>query len=153
VQETLKILDWLDISLDFNDKFKNSIFETQRNDNYNKWLKYLIGQKDAYKCFCKSYKKCEKHCSDSRENIDSEDFKDNKDVMYIRFKNQNRNYKYYDYMSYEDIEFDSSSMGDFLLYKNFNGLFLDSFKRVIDDDMYSVTHIIEEKVNTTIHVV
>lgn len=66
--------------------------------------------------------------------------------MYIRFKNQNRKYKYYDYMSYEDIEFDSSSMGDFLLYKNFNGQFLDSFKRVIDDDMYSVTHIIEEKV-------
>jgi glutamyl/glutaminyl-tRNA synthetase len=114
--------------------------------DYHKYIKYLLGQKDAYKCFCKSYTKCESHCADSRENMDPDDFQSNRDVMYIRFKNQNRVYKYYDYMTYEDKEIDSSSLGDFLLYKNFNGQYLDSFKRVVDDDLFAVTHIIEEKV-------
>ncbi len=143
----MQLLDWLDISLDFDDKLKPKIFESQRKDEYNKYLKHLIGQKDAYKCFCKNYSKCEGNCYESRENMeDSPDFVSNSEVMYIRFKNQKSSYKYYDYMNYQDKEFVSDDLGDFLLYKNFNGQFLDSFKRVIDDDIYSVTHVIEEKV-------
>jgi glutamyl/glutaminyl-tRNA synthetase len=146
----MKIFDWLDVQFDFEPKYQKKIFQSQREDDYTKWLKLLIGQRDAYKCFCKNYLKCEKHCFDSRENmeIENQDFRANKDVMYVRFKNNNVEYKYYDYMEYEDKFFNSDNLGDFLLFKNFNNQFTEIFKRVVDDDIFSVTHIIEDKVKS-----
>lgn len=92
--------------------------------------------------------KCIGNCASSIENNDvNENFKDNKDIIYVRFKNNNKTYKYYDYMLYQDREFQSDFLGDFILYKNFNDQYTDSFKRVIDDDVFGVTHIIENKVN------
>ena len=49
-------------------------------------------------------------------------------------------------MEREDVNFGSDSYEDFLLYKNFNRQYTECFKRVIDDDIFNVTHIMEDKV-------
>jgi hypothetical protein len=147
VQELLKLFDWLDIKLDFEDKLQKKIFESQRKEDYEKWLKFLINQKDAYICFCKNYMRCEKYCFHSAENLNfNKDFYSNPEIMYVRFKNQNAEYKLFDYMEREDIVFDSTTYEDFLLYKNFNRQYAECFKRVIDDDIFNITHIMEDKV-------
>jgi len=147
VQELLKLFDWIDIKLDFEEKLQKKIFESQRKEDYEKWLKFLIGQRDAYICFCKNYMKCDKNCFDSAENLSlKKDFYSNPEVMYVRFRNQNSEYKLFDYMEREDVVFDSSQYEDFLLYKNFNKQYTECFKRVVDDDVFNVTHIMEDKV-------
>ena len=147
VQELLKTFDWLDIKLDFDEKLQKKIFESQRKEDYEKWLKFLIGQRDAYICYCKNYMKCEGNCFDSNENINSnKDFSSNPEIMYVRFKNQNSEYKLYDYMERDEAFFGSESYEDFLLYKNFNKQYTECYKRVIDDDIFNVTHIMEDKV-------
>jgi glutamyl/glutaminyl-tRNA synthetase len=141
-------MDWLGISMDFDKKLKNKLFESQKTDDYMKWLKLLLEQRDAYLCFCKNYLKCEKNCSHSQENIDTKNFHKNKDIIYVRFKNTEQVYKYHDYIDKEEKEFESNGLGDFILFKNFNNQFTDSFVRVVDDEIFKVTHIIEDKVCT-----
>jgi nondiscriminating glutamyl-tRNA synthetase len=135
----------MNIELDFDKKYK--IFESQRVDDYSKWLKNLIEQRDAYICFCQNHQKCIKDCFDSVENKSYNIEKDNSEVIYTRLKNPNRTFKYFDYMKAEDKEYDSTAFGDFVLYKNYNSIFSDSFKRVIDDHMFEVTHIIDNAKN------
>jgi glutamyl/glutaminyl-tRNA synthetase len=145
VEEHLKLLDWLGIELDFNKKYQNKVFESQRAKDYFNWMKLLIGQKEAYKCFCKSYTKCEKHCGNSSENYNIDDFS-NPHLTYVRFKNQNLHYEYYDYLKSKDEKFNSEDLGDFVIYKAYNQQFLDSFKKVVDQNIFEVTHVLENKV-------
>jgi len=42
-EKFLKDLDFIGIDLTFNENLKNKLFESQRLENYEKWLKYLVG--------------------------------------------------------------------------------------------------------------
>jgi glutamyl/glutaminyl-tRNA synthetase len=139
----LKTLDWISLDLDFDKRYK--IFESQRTSDYQKWLKHLVDQRDAYKCFCKSHHKCLQECYNSKENMTSD--MSNNDIVYIRFKNPNKLFTLFDYMTAEDKEYNSEAFGDFVLYKHYNNTYSESFKRTIDDNMYEVTHIIDNKKN------
>jgi glutamyl/glutaminyl-tRNA synthetase len=134
--------------MDFDKKFQDKLFTSQKGEEYKKWLKLLLSQKDAYQCFCKSYSKCLKNCCHSVENTSESNIKDlkqNSDVLSIRFKNNNSNYMYYNYLENKEINFSSEGMEDFILFKNFNNQFTESFKRVVDDNIFGSTHILEFK--------
>ena len=70
VEEILKLFDWLGVDLDFKKELNDILFESQRKNHYEKYVNYLFGNKDAYKCFCRNYMKCEKDCVNSNENKD-----------------------------------------------------------------------------------
>ena len=136
---------------------KDSLFESQRRDEYLKYVRHLYSQKDAYKCFCKNYRKCEKECCNSNENKDYNikkvdiSLEDNhNNYTFLRIKNPDKIFIAFDYMKNEDIEFESKSLGDFVLFKNYNKEFSDAYKRVIDDNIYGITHLIDIKQNFNI---
>jgi glutamyl/glutaminyl-tRNA synthetase len=128
--------------MDFDKRYK--IFESQRISDYQKWLKHLIEQRDAYKCFCKTHHRCTQDCYSSTENR-SAYLTDN--LVYVRFKNPNKLFTLFDYMTATDKEYDSINLGDFVVYKHYNQVYSDSFKRCIDDHMFEVTHVIDTKKN------
>lgn len=147
MQQFLKQLDWLGIDFNFDTQFQNKIFESQRVEDYKKWLNLLVDQGEAYKCFCKNHAKCESNCENSAENKHNDrNLLENKDVKFVRFKNSDKKYKYYDYMEAKHQEFESKELEDFILYKGFNNQFAECFKKVVDDDIFKVTHMIENKV-------
>jgi len=130
------------------------LFESQRKDEYLKYSKHLFNNKDAYKCFCKNYIKCEKDCYHSNENkdynikqneIEFEGFNDS--FYYLRIRNPDKTYIAFDYMKNEHIEFESKILGDFVIFKNFNKEFSEAYKRVIDDQIYGITHLIDNRKN------
>jgi len=156
VEEFLILLDWLGIDIDFRKELKDALFESQRKDEYKKYTKHLFSNKEAFKCFCRNFIKCEKECCNSNEN---KDYNMNKDIFslenpngencftFLRVKNPDKNMIAYDYMKNEDIGFESRVLGDFVLFKNFNKEFSEAYKRVVDDNIYGVTHLIDNKKN------
>lgn len=171
MEEILKLLDWLGIDIDFKSELNNLLFESQRKEHYRKYINYLYGNKDAYKCFCRSYMKCEKHCYNSVENKDFNSLSNNlfsdqeeqelekfdtennennlmtnpESYNYIRLKSNDKKISCFDYMKNEDIKFNTNILGDFVLYNNYNREFTGTYKRTIDDSIFGITHVIENR--------
>jgi glutamyl/glutaminyl-tRNA synthetase len=160
----LKLLDWLGLDLDFKKELNNILFESQRKSHYEKYVNYLFGNKDAYKCFCKNYMKCEKDCLNSNENKDynnntlenklftndyNNDYINYNDSQnnynYLRLKGNDKNISCFDYMKNKDEKFNTSIFGDFVLFNNFNKEFTGTYKRTIDDSLYGITHVVENR--------
>ena len=145
----MEIIDWLGLEVDFDKKLKKKIYESQRLLDYSKWINLLLDQRDAYRCFCKT-RKCEGKCESSSENGDSnkKSLIDNKDITFIKFKSLPKEYSIQEIISGQEIAFKVDQAVEFNIFHRMNieeFAFSPVFKRVVDDEIFKVTHKFENK--------
>jgi glutamyl/glutaminyl-tRNA synthetase len=145
----METIDWLGLEISFDKSLKNKLYESQRQQEYLKWLRLLLDQRDAYRCFCKT-KTCEGKCETSVENSDSSSkmFTENKDISFIKYKVREKQITVHDIITSQNFELETKEDSHFNLYHRISPdeYFLSStFKRVIDDEIFKVTHKFELK--------
>ena len=145
----MKEIDWLGLEIDFDDKLRNKLFESQRQTDYTKWLNYLLDQREAYRCFCKT-SKCNGKCDSSKENADYNNASvfENLEINFVKFKNNPNKYSIKDIINNEEIMFISEDIGPYNIFTRRNKdifYFSSVYKRVIEDEIYKTTHKFEIK--------
>ena len=143
------MVDWLGLEIDFDKNLKNKIYESQRLSDYSKWINLLLDQREAYRCFCKT-RKCEGKCESSSENTDSnkKSVIDNKDVTFIKFKSLPQKYSIHEIITGQEIAFNVEQPSEFNIFirKNIEEfVFSPVFKRVVEDEIFKITHKFESK--------
>lgn len=137
--------------------------QSKRTSLYEKYLKKLLKEKKAYRCFCskkeleakRQYQisigevpKYDGACRGLSENEIKENLEQNKPYV-IRFKNPNKKVAFNDLIRGR-VEIDSSLMGDFVIAKSPTEP-LYNFAVVIDDFEMKISHVIrgEDHVSNT----
>lgn len=79
-----------------------------------------------------------------------ENLENQENFSFVRIKNPDKNFISFDYIKNEDIQFESRILGDFVIFKNYSKEFSQAFKSAIDDNIFDITHLIDNKKNFNI---
>jgi len=156
-EDIIQGLKWLGIEWDegpdIGGKF-GPYKQTQRINNYKKYLEKLLFEKKAYYCFCSAEElevkrqeqmsrgvapKYDGTCAHLSEDFLAENIK-NKKPSVIRFRTPIKKIKFKDLIR-GDVEFDSRFIGDTVIAKNLNTP-LYNFAVVVDDYEMQISHVI-----------
>ena len=75
----------------------------------------------------------------------SENIYNENEYNYLRLSGNDKKISCFDYMKNQDVKFTTNYFGDFVLYNNYNKEFTGTYKRTIDDSLYGITHIVENR--------
>jgi len=155
IDQIIHSLDWLGLQWD-----KEIIFQSNRTNNYEKYLQILLETKKAYRCFANKIElqKIREETGSYnynglwRDRSDEEIIQQlNKGMPYtVRLKTPSSDSIHFKDMIYGDIVVSNSEIDDFIIFRS-DGSPVYNFTNVIDDQDMGITHVIrgEDHISNT----
>ena len=155
IDQIIRSLEWLGLQWD-----KEIIFQSNRKDNYNKYIQILLDKGKAYRCFANKIE-----LQKVREETGSYNYnglwrdKSNEEMTQqlnegkpytVRLKTPNSGSVCFKDMIYGDVVVSNSEIDDFIILRS-DGSHVYNFTNVIDDKDMDITHVIrgEDHISNT----